>query len=125
MSNLRLPIASRLFIGVLMTSLIILLVGLFMLHYTMQKGFSRYVAEVEMQRLDLLVDTLANQYRRHGSWQNTLDAANEAQSFPIDRLQKGWLRFEYEQVLRYNLKRRLEEHYARNDISNMYFESGS
>ena len=64
MTRLRLPIASRLFFAVLMTTLIISLVGLLMLHFTMQKGFSRYVAEVEMQRLDILVDGLASQYQR-------------------------------------------------------------
>lgn len=126
MTKIRLPIASRLFIAVLLTTLIISLVGLLMLHLTMQKGFSRYVAEVEMQRLDLLVDTLANQYQRHGNWQKAMQASATAGRIPVERVQKGWLRYQYEQVLRYNLKRRLEDRYARgNNTRGSYFETGS
>ena len=113
MTKLRLPIASRLFFAVLMTTLIISLVGLLMLHFTMQKGFSRYVAEVEMQRLDVLVDGLASQYQRYGSWDAAIDSAVKAGIVPEERMQKRWLRYQYELALRRSLKRRLEDRYAR------------
>lgn len=113
MTKLRLPIASRLFVAVLMTTLIISLVGLLMLHFTMQKGFSRYVAEVEMQRLDILVDGLANQYQRYGSWDQAMQAAVKVGTVPNERMQKRWLRYQYELALRRSLKRKLEDRYAR------------
>ncbi|XID74281.1 sensor histidine kinase efflux regulator BaeS [Alkanindiges sp. WGS2144] len=113
MSKLRLPIASRLFIAVLLTTLVISLVGLLMLHFSMQKGFSRYVAGVEMQRLDLLVDSLANQYQRYGSWEEAMRVVAKTGRLSEERVQRRWLRYQYELVLRYNLKRRLEDRYAR------------
>lgn len=113
MTRLRLPIASRLFFAVLMTTLIISLVGLLMLHFTMQKGFSRYVAEVEMQRLDILVDGLASQYQRYGSWNQAIEVAVQAGIVPPERMQKRWLRYQYELALRRSLKRKLEDRYAR------------
>lgn len=126
MTKLRLPIASRLFIAVLMTTLIISLVGLLMLHFTMQKGFSRYVAEVEMQRLDVLVDGLANQYQRYGNWQDAMNAAVQAGVMPYERVKRRWLRYQYELAMRRNLKRRLEERYSRGNLPHgSYLENGS
>ncbi|WP_034279259.1 sensor histidine kinase efflux regulator BaeS [Alkanindiges illinoisensis] len=126
MTKLRLPIASRLFIAVLMTTLIISLVGLLMLHFTMQKGFSRYVAEVEMQRLDVLVDGLANQYQRYGTWQDAMNASVRSGVVPYDRVKKRWLRYQYELAMRRSLKRRLEERYSRGNPANgSYLENGS
>jgi two-component system sensor histidine kinase BaeS len=125
-TKLRLPIAPRLFMAVLMTTLIISLVGLLMLHFTMQKGFSRYVAEVEMQRLDMLVDGLANQYQRYGDWRDAMNAAVQAGTVPYDRVQRRWLRYQYELALRRSLKRRLEDRYARGNAANApYLENGS
>jgi hypothetical protein len=42
---------------------VITTVSLGVLHWTMQKNFARYVADVEMQKLDHLIANLGNVYR--------------------------------------------------------------
>lgn len=114
LSNVRQPIAVRLFLAVLSTTLIITLVGMGLLHLGMQKGFSRYVAQVEMQRLDNLVNHLTTLYAEYGSWPAVLDQAQkelQQKGLPLnDGFEQRWLRFQHEKMLRKQIEqRRLRE----------------
>jgi two-component system sensor histidine kinase BaeS len=70
----RVPIALRLFLTVLLTTLVITTVSLGVLHWTMQKNFAKYVADVEMQKLDHLIDNLAGVYSTYHDWGNAIQA---------------------------------------------------
>ena len=70
----RVPIALRLFLTVLLTTLVITTVSLGVLHWTMQKNFARYVADVEMQKLDHLIENLADVYGVYQDWGNAVQA---------------------------------------------------
>ena len=65
---LRVPIALRLFLTVLLTTLLIATASLSVLHWTMQKNFAKYVADVEMQKLDRLITNLGNVYTVYHDW---------------------------------------------------------
>jgi two-component system sensor histidine kinase BaeS len=62
------PLAIRLFLTVLLTTLVIATISLGVLHWTMQKNFARYVADVEMQKLDRLIANLGNVYTVYHDW---------------------------------------------------------
>ena len=70
----RIPIALRLFLTVLLTTLLITTVSLGVLHVNMQRNFSKYVADVEMQKLDLLTQNLAEVYAVYHDWGNAIQA---------------------------------------------------
>lgn len=100
----RIPIALRLFCTVLLTTLVIITVSLGVLHWTMQRNFSQYVADVEMQKLDLLVENLAGVYRVYNDWGNSIQAQIlqiEGQAAPddYDKLSQWWLRRQYDIAL--------------------------
>lgn len=69
----RIPIALKLFLAVLCTVLLITTVSLFVSQWTMQKNFSRYVTQVEMQKLDHLNNNLAEIYQVYGSWNSAIE----------------------------------------------------
>ena len=58
----RVPIALRLFSTVLLTTIIITTVSLGVFQWTMKENFAKYVADVEMQKLDHLIDNLSGVY---------------------------------------------------------------
>lgn len=95
----RQPIAARLFLTVLSTTLIITLVGMGLLHIGMQKGFARYVAEVEMQKLDNLSAHLVKLYVQYGSWPAVLaDAQKDVQQSSTlagEDYKTQWLRYQH------------------------------
>lgn len=108
----RIPIALRLFLTVLLTTLVITTVSLGVLHWTMQKNFSQYVADVEMQKLDHLTTNLADVYGIYHDWGNAIQAQilqieGEAASDDYDRLSRWWLRRQYDIALQ---QRYFEEH---------------
>ena len=70
----RVPLALRLFLTVLLTTLVIATISLGVLHWTMQKNFAKYVADVEMQKLDHLIDNLAGVYSTYHDWGNAIQA---------------------------------------------------
>jgi two-component system, OmpR family, sensor histidine kinase BaeS len=97
----RVPIAMSLFLTVLLASLLITTVSLGVLHWTMQKNFAKYVADVEMQKLDVLIDNLAGVYSLHNDWGNAIQAQilqieGEAGPEDYDRLSRWWLRRQYD-----------------------------
>lgn len=70
----------------------------------MQKNFAKYVADVEMQKLDHLITNLANVYTTYGDWGNAIQAQIlqiEGQAAPddYDRLSRWWLRRQYDIAL--------------------------
>ncbi|WP_445116460.1 sensor histidine kinase efflux regulator BaeS [Acinetobacter sp. WZC-1] len=100
----RVPIALRLFLTVLLTMLVITTVSLSVLHWTMQKNFARYVADVEMQKLDHLIENLAGVYGVYQDWGNAVQAQilqMEGTAAPddYDRLSRWWLRRQYDIAL--------------------------
>ncbi|TCM68119.1 two-component system sensor histidine kinase BaeS [Acinetobacter calcoaceticus] len=100
----RIPIALRLFLTVLLTTLVIITVSLGVLHWTMQRNFSNYVADVEMQKLDHLVENLSGVYGSYDDWGNAIQAQIlqiEGQAAPedYDKLSKWWLRRQYDIAL--------------------------
>lgn len=100
----RVPIALRLFLTVLLTTLVITTVSLGVLHWTMQKNFAKYVADVEMQKLDHLIINLANVYNIYGDWGNAIQAQilqieGNAAPDDYDRLSRWWLRRQYDIAL--------------------------
>ena len=91
----RVPIALRLFLTVLLTTLVITTLSLGVLHWTMQKNFAKYVADVEMQKLDHLITNLANVYNIYGDWGNAIQAQilqieGNAAPDDYDRLSRWW-----------------------------------
>ena len=101
MTILRIPIALRLFLTVLLSTLVITTVSLGILHWTMQKNFARYVADVEMQKLDQVIDNLAGVYTVYNDWGNAIQAQilqieGEAAPDDYDKLSRWWLRRQYD-----------------------------
>ena len=108
----RVPIALRLFLTVLFTTLLITTVGLGVLHWTMQKNFAKYVADVEMQKLDYLMDNLAGVYSVYHDWGNAVQAQilqieGDADPEDYDKLSHWWLRRQYDIALQ---QRYFKEH---------------
>ena len=100
----RVPIALRLFLTVLLTTLLIATISLGILHWTMQKNFARYVADVEMQKLDRLIANLGNVYSVYHDWGNAIQAQilqieGTAAADDYDRLSQWWLRRQYDIAL--------------------------
>lgn len=98
---LRVPIALRLFLTVLLTTLLIATASLSVLHWTMQKNFAKYVADVEMQKLDRLITNLGNVYTVYHDWGNAIQAQilqieRTAAPDDYDRLSQWWLRRQYD-----------------------------
>ena len=103
----RIPIALRLFLTVLLTTIVIMTVSLGVLHWNMQKNFTRYVTDVEMQKLDHLINNLSGVYRVHQDWGNAIQAQMlqmEGQAAPddYDRLSRWWLRRQYDIAVQQN-----------------------
>lgn len=97
----RIPIALRLFLTVLLTTLLITTVSLSVLHWTMQKNFAKYVADVEMQKLDHLIENLGSVYNVYQDWGNTVQAQilqieGDAAPDDYDKLSRWWLRRQYD-----------------------------
>ena len=108
----RFPIALRLFLTVLLTTVVITTVSLGVLHWTMQKNFAKYVADVEMQKLDHLIHNLADVYGEYQDWGNAIQAQmlqieGEAAPDDYDKLSHWWLRRQYDIALQ---QRYFEEH---------------
>ncbi|WP_368559758.1 sensor histidine kinase efflux regulator BaeS [Acinetobacter indicus] len=108
----RIPIALRLFLTVLLTALVISTVSLWVLHWNMQRNFTKYVADVEMQKLDHVIHNLAGVYGVYHDWGNAIQAQIlqiEGQAGPedYDRLSRWWLRRQYDIALQ---QRYFEEH---------------
>ena len=100
----RVPLALRLFLTVLLTTLLIATISLGILHWTMQKNFARYVADVEMQKLDRLIANLGNVYTVYHDWGNAIQAQilqieGTAAPDDYDRLSQWWLRPQYDIAL--------------------------
>ncbi|WP_121975077.1 sensor histidine kinase efflux regulator BaeS [Acinetobacter stercoris] len=100
----RVPIALRLFLTVLLTTLVITTVSLGVLHWTMQKNFATYVANVEMQKLDHLIGNLAGVYSVYHDWGNAIQAQilqieGNAASDDYDKLSHWWLHRQYDIAL--------------------------
>ena len=100
----RIPIALRLFLTVLLTTLVITTVSVGVLHWTMQKNFARYVADVEMQKLDHVISNLAGVYTVYHDWGNAIQAQilqieGKADPDDYDKLSRWWLRRQYDIAL--------------------------
>ena len=112
----RIPIALRLFLTVLFTTLVITTVSLGVLHLNMQRNFTKYVADVEMQKLGHVIDNLAEVYKVYHDWGNAIQAQIlqiEGQAAPddFDRLSRWWLRRQYDIALQ---QRYFQEHTVAN-----------
>lgn len=101
LKKLRIPIALRLFFTVLLTTVIITTVSLGVFQWTMKENFAKYVADVEMQKLDHLIENLAGVYSIYHDWGNAIQAQIlqiEGQPGPddYDHLSRVWLRRQYD-----------------------------
>ncbi len=121
----RVPIALRLFLTVLLTTLVITTVSLGVLHWTVQKNFSTYVASVEMQKLDRLIENLAGVYGIYNDWGNAIQAQilqieGDAAPDDYDKLSHWWLRRQYDIALqqRYFKEHTLINQYANETVQN-------
>ncbi len=108
----RIPIALRLFLTVLFTTLVITTVSVGVLHLNMQRNFTKYVADVEMQKLDHVIENLAEVYQVYDDWGNAIQAQilqieGEAAPDDYDRLSRWWLRRQYDIALQ---QRYFQEH---------------
>ena len=98
----RFPIALRLFLIVLITTLLITTVSLGVLQWALQKNFSRYVTEVEIQKLEHLNNNLSEVYQVFGSWDKAIeDSLKDVDQSTIDvnqrkRIPQRWLRRQYD-----------------------------
>ncbi len=101
LKKLRVPIALRLFLTVLLTTVIITTVSLGVFQWTMKENFAKYVADVEMQKLDHLIENLAGVYSIYHDWGNAIQAQIlqiEGKPGPndYDHLSRIWLRRQYD-----------------------------
>mgnify|MGYP003599751667 CR=1 FL=1 len=115
----RVPIALRLFLTVLLTTLVITTVSLGVLHWTMQRNFAKYVADVEMQKLDHLIANLAGVYSIYHDWGNAVQAQilqieGSAAPDDYDKLSHWWLRRQYDIALQ---QRYFKEHTLMNQLA--------
>lgn len=107
MPKWRVTIALKLFLAVLLTVLLITTVSLFVSQWTMQKNFSRYVTQVEMQKLDHLNNNLAEIYQVYGSWTKAIENSLTRLDTDISEERKHrfatmWLLKQYEIAQRQN-----------------------
>lgn len=121
----RIPIALRLFLTVLLTTLLITTVSLSVLHWTMQKNFAKYVADVEMQKLDHLIENLGSVYHVYQDWGNTVQAQilqieGDAAPDDYDKLSRWWLRRQYDIAQQ---QRYFKEHTLINEIESQRTQS--
>src|SRR5690606_38024031 len=70
----------------------------------MQKNFARYVADVEMQKLDHVIGNLAGVYTVYQDWGNAIQAQilqieGDAAPDDYDKLSRWWLRRQYDIAL--------------------------
>ena len=112
MTSPRIPIALRLFLTVLLTTVVITTVSLGVLHWTMQQNFVKYVADVEMQKLDRLMMNLSSVYGEYQDWGNAIQAQilqieGDAAPDDFDKLSRWWLRRQYDIALQQSY---FEEH---------------
>ena len=70
----RIPIALRMFLTVLMVTFIISTLSLTVINWSIRQNFSRYVTQLEMQKLEHLNNNLAEIYQVYGSWQTAIDS---------------------------------------------------
>ncbi|GAA5016506.1 sensor histidine kinase efflux regulator BaeS [Acinetobacter puyangensis] len=101
MKHWRIPIALKLFLTVLLTTLLITTVSLGVLHWTMQKNFSRYVTQVEMQKLDHLNNNLAEIFQVYGNWNTAIQSSAATIQDRLEDRDKShfpqrWLRRQYD-----------------------------
>jgi two-component system sensor histidine kinase BaeS len=75
---LKFPIALRLFCTVLLTSMLVAAFGLWMVQARLEQGFARYVTEVELSRLDRMVNHLQRVYAVRHDWSAIPPASREA-----------------------------------------------
>lgn len=97
----RFPIALRLFLTVLMTTLVMTTVSLGVFQWTMKQNFTKYVADVEIQKLDHLIENLAGIYSIYNDWGDAIQAQilqveGKPQAHDFDQLSKMWLRRQYD-----------------------------
>lgn len=71
---MRLNITTKLFLGVLATSVLVALVMAVAGQWAFQRDFRRYVAAAEERRAEAAVDTLAAMYAETGDWQRLAGA---------------------------------------------------
>lgn len=101
MNNRRIPIALRLFSTVLFTTVILTTVSLGAFQWTMKENFAKYVADVEMQKLDHLVENLVGIYGIYSDWGDAIQAQilqveGKPNSNDFDQLSRMWLRRQYD-----------------------------
>lgn len=101
MKKTRFPIALRLFLFVSIAMLSITTIGLISQHYNMQKNFARYIADIEMQKLDQLIHNLQNVYSQYGDWGDAIQeqiylVEGQADPNDYDQLSRWWLRRQYD-----------------------------
>ena len=65
---IRVPIAMRLFMAILLTTVTITLGGLWLLDFAMQASFASYVTQIEAKKLDGFVTQLQQEYQQAGHW---------------------------------------------------------
>ncbi|MBF7687768.1 sensor histidine kinase efflux regulator BaeS [Acinetobacter rathckeae] len=97
----RFPIALRLFLTVLMTTVVITTVSLGVFQWAMKQNFTKYVADVEIQKLDHLVENLAGIYSIYNDWGDAIQAQilqveGKPQAQDFDQLSRMWLRRQYD-----------------------------
>lgn len=78
---MKISISYRLFLAVLLTSLTVAAIGLVMLRGSVQRGFSHYVTQIELDRLGLLAKRLESDYGSTGKWPEI-----------AEEKRRGWLR---------------------------------
>lgn len=82
---MKVSISLRLFFAVLLTALAVAATGLWMLRDSVQRGFARYVTEIELKQLEPLAQALEKEYARQGHWPGK-DEASHWLSQQVERL---------------------------------------
>lgn len=101
LSSRRFSISIRLFSTVLLTTVIITTMSLGVFQWTMKENFAKYVADVEMQKLDHLIENLSGVYGVYHDWGDAIQAQilqidGEPTSSDFDHFSRIWLRRQYD-----------------------------
>ena len=68
MPSIRIRIWHKLFFSILLVIVLILAVNMAITRYSFQQGFSQYIEEIRLTRLDSVGQTLSGLYKQYGNW---------------------------------------------------------
>lgn len=83
---MKLSIFAKLFITLLLSTVLIIVAMIATAHWQFRQGFTKYLQQVEAKRLDVLAENLENAYQNEGSWDFLQNNTRQWRAFLIEPL---------------------------------------